>query len=330
MRPAGPCYTLSRFASLVLNIGGLRLRSISVLSVLVCFIAICGPALSAQPIVDQPYSVTPDYRLVTSVTINGKGPFKMVLDTGCSRTTLLRHTARALGIDPASADIINVYSIAAESSSPPFMLQELKFSGMSIPNLAAVVIDDPADYSGPIPDGIIGIDILERYAIVFDASRNRLKLFRPADGLPEPYSHWRHTPMTPKALRGANANFWFIDALYNGVPAKTLFDLGMGTSLVTWTLAEKILPRAKMPRKEDERVRDALGKGLPAFRIEAITIGAAGHFWLNANVLVADAPVFKRLDVAGQSIGVIGAGILSQNSFAIDFENRRLYIAAAG
>jgi hypothetical protein len=135
--------------------------------------------------------------------------------------------------------------------------------------------------------------------------------------------------MTPKALRGTNANFWFVDADYNGVRAKTLFDLGIGTSLVTWNLAEAILPRAKMPRKQDERVRDALGKGLPAFRIEDITIGVAGHFWLYNSVLVADAPVFQKLDVASLPLGVIGAGLLAQNSFALDFENQRLYIASA-
>ena len=306
------------------------MRLISIFFLFICFLGKCGPAFSAEPIVDQPYSVTADNRLVTFVTINGKGPFKMVLDTGCSRTTLLRHTARALGIGPVSNDLINVYSIAAESSSPPFVLNEIKFSGLAISNLTVVVIDDPSDYLGPVPDGIIGIDILEHYAVVFDAQRNHLKLFSRADELPEPYSRWRHTALTPKALRGANANFWFVDADYNGRHATTLFDLGMGTSLVTWSLAEAILPSNKMPRRQDDRVRDAFGKGLPAFRIEDITIGVAGHFWLYNSVLVADAPVFQRLDVGTPSIGVIGAGILSQNSFAVDFKDQRLYIAPKG
>lgn len=262
--------------------------------------------------------------------INGKGPYKMVLDTGCSRTTLLKHTATELGISPASGGLISVYSIAAESISPPFVLGEIEFSGMAIKDLTVVVIDDPADYRGPVPDGIVGVDILERYAIVFDATSHRLKLFPRAEGVPSPYSRWRHTLLTPTALRDANANFWFIDAEYNGVRAKTLFDLGMGTSLVTWSLAEAIVPRARMPRKEDDRVRDALGKGLAAFRIEDLTIGVAGHYWINTTVLVADAPVFQKLGVARQPIGVIGAGILDENSFAVDFKNQRLYIGASG
>ncbi|MFZ1989720.1 MAG: retropepsin-like aspartic protease [Alphaproteobacteria bacterium] len=303
------------------------MRSTLIFSALASLVALYRPALSAEPIIDQPYSVTSDNRLVTEVMLNGKGPFKMVLDTGCSQTTLLKHTAKALGIEPASNELINVYSIAAESSSLPFVIREIKLSDTEISNLTVVVIDDPSDYRGPVPDGIIGVDILERYAIVFDSVKGRLKLFPRQDGVPEPYSQWRHIPMTPKAVRGANANFWFIDADYNGIRAKTLFDLGIGTSLVTWRLAEAILPLAKMPRKQDERVRDALGKGLPAFRIEDITIAVAGHYWLYNTVLVADAPIFQRLDVAYLPIGVIGAGILSDKSFALDFESQRLYIA---
>ena len=306
------------------------MRAIWVGCVVACLIAFCEPAWSAEPIVDQPYSVTADNRLITDVMINGKGPFRMVLDTGCSRTTLLKHAAKRLGIEPVSNDLINVYSISTESSSPPFVLNEVKFSGTTISNLTVVVIDDPADYRGLAPDGIIGIDILEHYAVVFEASRSRLKLFSRSDGLQEPYSGWRHTPMTPRALRGADANFWFVDADYNGRRATTLFDLGLGTSLVTWSLAEAIVPSDKMPRRQDDRVRDAFGKGLPAFRIEDVTIGVAGHFWLYNSVLVADAPVFQRLNVGTPSIGVIGAGILAQNSFALDFENARLYIGPTG
>ena len=44
----------------------------------------------------------------------------------------------------------------------------------------------------------------------------------------------------------------------------------------------------------------------------------------------ADAPVFKFLGLAHHPAGIVGAGMLQNNSFALDFENRTFYVAPPG
>jgi hypothetical protein len=133
--------------------------------------------------------------------------------------------------------------------------------------------------------------------------------------------------LTPRRLRGLKVDFWFVRARYSGHAATTLFDLGTGVTIITWDLARLLLPRQRMPRKNSEQVRDALGKGFPAFRLDGLTITIAERKWPKEIALVADAPVFELLGLAHRPSGIVGAGLLKHDSFALDFEHQRLYVA---
>jgi hypothetical protein len=278
-----------------------------------------------QPLVDQPYKVGFGDRFTTQVTINGQGPFELVLDTASSQTILFVHAGRRLGLVPEEGPDITVHGIADSVTSRPYRLRELRISQEVIAGLPIAILDDP-DHKPEEPDGVLGIDVLEHYFLAFESAQRRLKLY-PRGVSPAAYQSWRHVRLSPRRLKGLKVDFWFVDARYSGKSATTLLDLGSGVTIITWDLARLLVRPQSMPRKNAELVRDALGKGFPAFRLDGLTIVIAGRKWPKQIALVADAPIFELLELAQRPSGIIGAGLLKDDSFTLDFEQKRLSIA---
>jgi hypothetical protein len=291
----------------------------------ICFAAsLWVSSASAAPLVDQSYRLGYGDRLTTQVTINGQGPFELVLDTASSRTILFAHVGRRLGLVPEEGEDVTVHGIADSVTSRPYRLRELRISEEVIAGLPIAILEDP-DHKPDEPDGVLGIDVLEHYFVAFESAGRRLKLY-PRGPAPAAYQSWRPVRLTPRRLRDLKVDFWFMDASYSGHTAPTLLDLGTGVTIITWDLARLLVRPQSMPRKNSEQVRDALGKGFPAFRLDGLTIVIAGRKWPKQIALVADAPIFVLLGLARRPSGIIGAGLLKDGSFAIDFEGRRLLL----
>src|SRR5215510_12559928 len=60
----------------------------------------------AEPLFAAPTRLDRIGRVMTAVMVNGKGPFRFVIDTGASRSTLSPHLAKALGLSTPGRNVI--------------------------------------------------------------------------------------------------------------------------------------------------------------------------------------------------------------------------------
>src|SRR5688572_116908 len=60
-----------------------------------------GALADPEPLFAAPTRLDRIGRVMTHVKVNGKGPFRFVIDTGASRSTLAPHLARALNLKPS-------------------------------------------------------------------------------------------------------------------------------------------------------------------------------------------------------------------------------------
>jgi len=60
-----------------------------------------GSLAESEPLFAAPTRLDRIGRVMTMVMVNGKGPFRFVIDTGASRSTLAPHLARALNLQPS-------------------------------------------------------------------------------------------------------------------------------------------------------------------------------------------------------------------------------------
>jgi len=311
---------------------GIAPRLLRTLAIL-CIAAVGSVGASAGALVDQPYTVAYGDRLTTKVVIDGKGPFDFLLDSASSRTIIYERARAQLGLVPVNNEHVVVYGLNGVVNAPAVRPEEIRLSDERIRGLTIAALPDPGGTLDE-PDGILGLDVLERYFVVLDQPEQRLRLFARASGAPEPYSAWPRVPMRPQRTKQFPFDLWYIDAKYTKVElapvsATTLFDLGAGITIMNWEMAYRFRLRkwglARSPAPQ--LVQDGLGKDAPVALLKGLWIEIGDRSWLNEPALITDPPVFELLDLTHRPAAIIGPGLLKNESLAIDFQNQYLYIA---
>lgn len=276
----------------------------------------------------QPYYIGFQDRLITQVTINGRGPYNFVIDTASSRTITYEHVRADLGLKPSSPEPIIVYGINQAAPAMAVQPHVLKVAGQDITGLTMGVLPDSEQRGDP--DGVLGIDVLSRYFVVLDRGTMEFKLLPRDSEAAKAYAGWDRMPLTPRPLKNIPVDFWYVTTEFNGHVMPALFDLGSGITLLNWNAAERLgVEKNAASRKygpPPEELRDVLGKVAPAVVVKGVTVKLPVRSWRKQELLVSDAPVFEFFDMGEKSGAIVGPGLLKDNSLAIDFAGHALYI----
>jgi hypothetical protein len=109
-------------------------------------------------------------RVGASVSINGRGPFTFVIDTGAGRTSVADTVAAQLSLP--DLEPLLVHGITTASITRSVAVERLLLSGLGFRNLRCPVL--PRDQLGA--DGLIGLDVLGRFRLSFDVVRRAATL----------------------------------------------------------------------------------------------------------------------------------------------------------
>ena len=82
-------------------------------------------------------------RIVAPVMINGRGPFKLMVDTGANRSLITTTVADALGIDYLNAPLVTMNGVTGSAVVPAVAIErleagELVFEGLQVPVLPRI------------------------------------------------------------------------------------------------------------------------------------------------------------------------------------------------
>ena len=109
-------------------------------------------------------------RLTVDAFMNGKGPFRFVVDTGADRSVICDDLAKTLAL-PADEDMI-VEGIARSMSAPSVRLERLEIGRVVMTDLVLPTL--PRSWLGG--DGYLGLDVIDRQAVTFDFQNHRLAI----------------------------------------------------------------------------------------------------------------------------------------------------------
>jgi Aspartyl protease/PDZ domain len=169
-----------------------RLTSVTafLLAVAVSLGPITGPAARAEtPLsVAVPFELLKTKHIVIQIKINGKGPYRVIFDTGAPVMLLNTKVARESGL------------LAKNAKAPPLSLfgamgqvkiKTLEIGSLKAEDLSAVVMDHPtveviSKFLGPI-EGIVGFPFFARYKMSLDYQAKQLTFvpngFEPPDAM---------------------------------------------------------------------------------------------------------------------------------------------------
>jgi predicted aspartyl protease len=296
------------------------------LRVLAALAVLAVPA-RATVVAEMPYRVGADARVATDVFINGKGPFRFLLDTAASRSMMFEHLRAQLGLGSTGGVPLVVYGMQNVGTAMPVKAEELRLSSETIRNLAMGVLPDE---SGPA-DGLLGMDALSNYLVVLDRPGLRMKLLSPDVAEDAPFRSWPYLSLTRRTVNDTAASLWLMRANVSGLSVTSLLDMGSGMTILNWDAAEQLgLKRTSFPSDGvPQKLRDALGTVEPVVFVKGMTIWLGGRVFTDQTVLVANINVFRYFHLDRGPAAIMGSGLLKDNSLAFDFARQRLYVGPA-
>jgi hypothetical protein len=122
--------------------------------------------------VEVPYRLTGTNHLMVRAKINGKGPFNFIVDTGAPAVFITKPVAKKAKLDPDAKEWVNFDTFEVEGGLKVDKVRArvedlVQIDGMNSMGLAGVELH-----------GVIGYQVLARFKIEYDLTRDRL-VFEP-------------------------------------------------------------------------------------------------------------------------------------------------------
>src|SRR6266699_193335 len=125
------------------------------------------PVEDVKPII-VPFELLKSGHMAVQVKVNGKGPYRLIFDTGAPITLLNNKVAKEAGLlKGMSRPVFSLFGSMGETT-----IKTLEVGDVKAHDVAAIVMDHPtvklmATKLGPI-EGIVGFPFFARYAMTVD------------------------------------------------------------------------------------------------------------------------------------------------------------------
>jgi len=256
-------------------------------------------------------------RIVAPVEINGRGPFRFILDTGANRSALSAATAEKLGLEADENSRVSVHGITGTAVLPvvdvdTFRAGDLVFERQRLPILPSAVF-------GGV-DGILGIDVLHFARVEVDFERDRVTIRR-SSGARAPAGYL----VVPARLK--HGGLLLVSGKVGKVPVKAILDTGAERSLGNEVLRQALFLRERGPTEGvATTVIGATSHLAEGTSFVAPTIAIGGARLSNLTVTFSDLHVFKIWSLLDEPALLIGMDLLgTMQHFVVDYRRREFH-----
>jgi predicted aspartyl protease len=281
-------------------------------------------APAAPPAAPDAIQGDPDanHHLTIETHINGKGPFRFVVDTGADQTVISDDVAMALGLIAGEQVTVQGISRSVEAHTVP--LNALSFGKYTIEHLRTPVLQR----SRLGADGYLGLDVIDRRCVEFDFRNDKLTVTdsRASAGP-------RFVPPDEALVRvdGSHGRLTSKECRVDSVDTHAFVDSGAEASIGNTRLFAELQAIGKT-YVDDELIPIMGVTGGQVFgrlvRIDSIELGELR--FRNGVLLISDLPVFDVWGLSNRPAMFIGMNFLRQtSSFSIDYGNKELRIDLA-
>jgi hypothetical protein len=180
--------------------------------------------------------------------------------------------------------------------------------------LPGAIVD--VDSGNGMIDGILGMDLLGRYATEIDLRRNQLSLHRKHDDA------WRSGDLVGIAYAETDSGQIVVDVMLDGRPVRAILDVGANRSFASPAAA----PAGTDVTRVITETVGADGHATTFRTMSQVPMAVGGIGMVVPSLLVAELPIFQRLVGAGPAM-IIGADVLDGRRIVIDPEDRRVYLS---
>jgi predicted aspartyl protease len=243
-----------------------------------------GALADPEPLFAAPTRLDRIGRVMTQVMVNGKGPFRFVIDTGASRSTLSPHLAKALGLKHSVGRNVMLNGVTGFAEVPTVAVQSIEIGGLKFENQDLPVIFTSIMGNA---DGILGVAGFADQRIDVDFKRDRVTVLESNGRRPH------YSMVTARAQRDANGLMILDVRVGRRIKAKAVVDTGAERTLGNLTL-QNAMNKGKRSRQQVSAVVHGATPDIADGDVQEIKEARIGDLTLtNLEVIFADFHVFK-------------------------------------
>jgi hypothetical protein len=259
-------------------------------------------------------------RIWAPVLINGKGPFRLVLDTGSNRSCVNASVAAALGMPMATGEPVVLRGITGLRTVPTIAVDSLVAGELDLHSKRLPIVTDALGGA----DGVLGTEGLQDKRIVIDFRHDLITIYR---------SHGQRAPpgFLTIPVRIVNGLLMIADVRIGSLRAKAIIDTGGQGTIANSVLRDAL---ARRLRSEDITPSEVTGTTLDVQRGDlvptpVITIGdlKIRHAYITAG----DMYIFQYWGMTREPAVLIGMDLLGLfDKLIIDYKRRELQVLMRG
>lgn len=250
--------------------------------------------------------------MTVPVMINGKGPFRFVVDTGADRSVLAEDVAVSLGLVKGAE--VSVQGVVRSVSTRVVTIAELNFGPISRRNLHLPLLS--RTYMGA--DGYLGLDAVDGSRVTLDFANRALQVAR--SRMSSVYTPRRPTEAYVP-LRGNMGHLRSLNCRVDGVSTTCFLDTGAQISVGNSKLYQALLRENPGLRSLGSLPITGITGGVmmgEVVRIERIRLHSVN--FSDAVVAIADMSIFDVWGLAQEPALLIGMNFLRQfQQVSIDY-----------
>ncbi|HTV50242.1 MAG TPA: aspartyl protease family protein [Steroidobacteraceae bacterium] len=254
-------------------------------------------------------------RIWAPVLINGKGPYRLVLDTGANRSAVTAAVAASLGIavDPSAQVLLR--GVTGSASVPTIHVNNMLVGELMIESPTLPIVPDALGGA----QGVLGTEGLGDKRILIDFLHDRITIRRAG-------SHWREGGYVDVPIQLTSERLLTTRARVGGIWAKAIIDTGAQSSVANSALLEALQRRHHYRLTPDEvvgttdDVQPGQDAAVPAIQLGDISIEGA-------RLTMGDLRIFEAWKLTKEPAILIGMDTLGLvESIIIDYKHRALMI----
>lgn len=260
-------------------------------------------------------------RVVAPVMVNGQGPFRFVIDTGASRSSVGPSLVQALGLKMSNVPSLELEGITGSAPVSAVTIDRLRAGSLSIEHTPMPVLWAPVMAGA---DGILGVAGLTNQTLLVDFQHNRVVLGSELDASVRfNYSRVR-TQVVDGGLMTAIA--------YVGdVRVIAIIDTGSERSLGNPALQHALGVRTNPGYAEPVTSVYGATRQVEAGQIVQAPVIAIGPLRVqDADLIYGNFHIFKLWKLDQTPAVILGMDVLGTvNALGFDFRHHDLYVASA-
>ncbi|WP_176472940.1 retroviral-like aspartic protease family protein [Sphingomonas lenta] len=281
------------------------------------------PALllaAAVPATAEPLEVLPTGHPVAQVRLGDRGPYRFVIDTAASNTSLLPRLADQLPELRRDAADAPLNAASGRTTTQIAKLPRFVAHGRTFRDLPAFLLPaGPVDALGV--DGVLGADVVSTYALEIDAPGRRWSLL----DAPTPTMLRGTLPPVPFTLDAARAPR--VTVMLNGKPVPAILDTGARATFVNWAAARLAGVTPDTPGLSSGGEAKGVSRHATPTASTTFEVAVGEYQRPAAKVRIADLPIFALVGMGNGPAMILGIDAFADRRIVIDHPRGQLHIA---